>query len=397
MKTLTRIDEVRESLKTLLTKNVRVGVLGASAGSWFMANLATIPGLTKVFYEANFPHAKEATIDYLGFTPDNFVCCNTALEQAMRAYYRAYQPDGKRTIGVGATAAVATNEVHRGEHRVWVAVFSDDRASVYYAQFKKGVGEEVRSRDLLACDMLMGKAILQAIDEDVSVQLPNNVESTDFISNCLSSCRVLLATRPYFRVDGSRLTWDSLAQEVADFGVGVYPGSFRRPHFGHFGVADEFSKRYRQPVVFAIEVTPPHKEALTAADMLQRAKMLKGRNLVFTFGAPYYLDKARLFPNTKIILGADAFVELLDAKWGFSIDDLRKVFHETRTKLVVPDRLVKGVFTTLDDLNPPKDFPCERLPVRFDVSSSELMAVACPGPTNPEGAGHSSTGHFPKI
>lgn len=388
MKTLTRIDEVRDALKTLLDKNIRLGVLGASAGSGLMANLATIPGLTKILHEAHFPHAKEATSEYLGFVPENFVCLDTALEQAMRAYYRAYQPDGKRTVGVGATASVATNEVHRGDHRVWVAVFSDDQASVYYARFRKGVGEEVRSRDLLACDMLIGGAILREVGEDIDAQLPNNVEKVDFTSDLMTPCRTLLRNRPYFRADGARLTWDHLTQEVSDFGAGVYPGSFRRPHFGHLGVADEFTKRYRQPVVFAIEVNPPHKEALTAADMLKRAKLLKGHNLVFTFGAPYYLDKARLFPQTKIILGADAFVELLDAKWGFSIDDLRKVFHETGTKLVVPDRLVKGVFTTLDDLSPPKDFPCERLPVRFDVSSSELMGegteeAACPGPTTP--------------
>lgn len=370
---ITRIDELRDSLKSLLNKNVRLGVLGASAGSGFMANLATIPGLTKMFHEAHFPHSKEATSEYLGFVPDNFVCMDTAIEQAMRAYYRAYQPDGKRTIGVGATAAVATNEAHRGEHRVWVGVVTDDLISVYYARFVKGVGEEVRARDLLACDMLIGEAILQAVGEKVTVKLPSNVEFDDYCPDNGTQARILLGKRPYFRIDGQRLTWEHLTQEVADFGAGVYPGSFRLPHFGHFGVADEFTKKHRQPVVFAIEVNPPHKEALTAQDMLKRAKMLKGRNVIFTWGAPYYLDKARIFPNTKIILGADAFVSLMDLKWGISVEELQRVFNETGTKLVVPDRMVKGVFTTLDDLNPPKDFPCERLPVRFDVSSSELL------------------------
>lgn len=373
MTLITRIDEVREALKVLLTKNVRLGILGASAGSGLMANLSTIPGLTKMFHEAHFPHSKEATSEYLGFVPENFVCMDTALEQAMRAYYRAYQPDGKRTIGVGATAAVATNEVHRGEHRVWVGVVTDDLVSVYYARFTKGVGEEVRARDLLACDMLIGEAILQAVGEKVTVNLSNNVEFDDYSPDNGTQARILLGKRPYFRVDGQRLTWEHLTQEMADFGAGVYPGSYRLPHFGHFGVADEFTKRHRQPVVFAIEVNPPHKEALTVQDMLKRAKMLRGRNLIFTWGAPYYLDKARIFPNTKIILGADAFVELLDAKWGISVEELQRVFHETGTKLVVPDRMVKGVFTTLENLNPPEGFPCERLPVRFDVSSTELL------------------------
>jgi len=373
MTLITRIDGLRDALKVVLDKNVRLGILGASAGSGLMANLSTIPGLTKMFHEAHFPHSKEATSEYLGFVPDNFVCMDTAIEQAMRAYYRAYQPDGRQTIGVGATAAVATNEVHRGAHRVWVGVVTDDLVSVYYARFVKGVGEEVRSRDLLACDMLIGEAILQAVGEKVTVKLPNNVEFDDYSPDCGTQARILLGKRPYFKFDGQRLVWGDLVKEVEDFGSGVYPGSFRLPHFGHFGVADEFTKKYHQPVVFAIEVNPPHKEALTAQDMLKRAKMLKGRNVIFTWGAPYYLDKAKLFPNTKIILGADAFVSLMDLKWGISVEELQRVFHETGTKLVVPDRMVKGVFTTLDDLNPPEGFPCERLPVRFDVSSTELL------------------------
>jgi hypothetical protein len=166
-----------------------------------------------------------------------------------------------------------------------------------------------------------------------------------------------------------------MMQEFEASGVGVYPGSFTVPHFGHFGVSKAFVKQYHQPVVFAIEVSPPHKESLTSCDMLKRAKLLKGHHVIFTWGAPYYLDKARLFPNTKIILGADAFVQLLDAKWGFSTEDLQRVFQETGTKLIVPDRLVNQVFTTLDDLNPPPGFPCERLPVRFDISSTDLLTT----------------------
>jgi len=364
---------LREALKVLLTKDVRLGILGASAGSGMVAGLATIPGLTNVLHEAHFPHAKEATSDYLGFVPENFVCMDTALEQAMRAYYRAYQPDGKRTIGIGATAAIATNEIHRGEHRVWVGVFSDDLVCVYYARFKKGVGEEVRFKDLLACDMLIGKAILQAVGATDIITLPDNVEFEDCITDCNTQAKILLSKRPFFRSDGARLGWDSMMHDFEASGVGVYPGSFTVPHFGHFGVADAFTKQYHQPVVFAIEVSPPHKDLLTPWDMLKRAKLLKGRHVIFTWGAPYYLDKARLFPNTKIILGADAFVELLDAKWGFSVDALQRVFKETGTKLIVPDRLVKGVFTTLWDLRPPSNFPCERLPVRFDISSTELI------------------------
>lgn len=368
---LTKMDEVREALKVLLTSNVRIGILGASAGSGLMASLASFPDLTKVFYEAHFPHAKEATIDYLGFTPDNFVCAETALDQAMRAYYRAYQPDGKRTIGIGATAAIASSKAHRGDHRIWVGVFSENNIYLYYAKLRKGVGEGARAEDNLACDLLIASALLLTIDDFTNIKLPDNVEENHCV-DAKKEASALLAKRPYFRSDGARLTWDEMVGDLGAWGAALLPGSFDPPHFGHFGIADACTQKYHQPVVFAIDANPPHKEYLRPWDLVKRAKMLKGRNVLLTWDAPYYVHKAQLLPTFKIIMGSDSFQRMLDPKWGLTVAEHQKKFIECGTRIIVPDRVVNGKLVTLDDLNPPLGFPCERLQVRFDVSSTEL-------------------------
>jgi hypothetical protein len=379
------IDELRNALKVLLTSNVRIGILGASAGSGLMASLASISGISAAFVEAHFPHSKEATCEYLGFTPENFVCMETALEQAMRAYYRAYQPGNKRTLGIGATAAIASGTAHRGDHRVWVAAFSEDHVSVYYAKLQKGVGDEVRSRDSLACDLLIGGAILRAVGEDVDTQLPDNVEFMDFYPYPKNRTVILLEQRPYFRSDGARLTFDEMKEDlgISQFsesllpcGAIIFPGSFNPPHFGHLGIADACTSKYSMPVVFAIDSNPPHKGSfnqLEPWELIRRAKLLKGRNVLFTWNAPYYVNKAQILPYCPMIIGVDSFQRMLESRWGLTPEELNQAFRKYGTKIIVPDRInEKGELVTINDFDNTLYFPCERLQVRFDVSSTEI-------------------------
>lgn len=377
--------DLRDSLKVLLTSDVRIAILGASAGSGLMASLAGISGISAAFVEAHFPHAKEATCDYLGFTPDNFVCMETALEQAMRAYYRAYQPGNKRTLGIGTTAAIASGTAHRGDHRVWVAAFSEDHVSVYYAKLQKGVGDEVRGRDGVACDLLIGEAILRAVGGEVDVQLPDNVEGTEFYPKAKKVAVELLARRPYFRSDGSRLTWDKMKEDlgISQFsesllprGAIIFPGSFNPPHFGHLGIADTCTAKYNLPVVFAIDSNPPHKgelKQLEPWELIRRAKLLKGRNVLFTWNAPYFINKAQILPYCPMIIGVDSFQRMLEPRWGLTPEELNQAFRKYGIKIIVPDRINdKGALVTINDFENSLYLPCERLQVRFDVSSTEI-------------------------
>jgi hypothetical protein len=127
----------------------------------------------------------------------------------------------------------------------------------------------------------------------------------------------------------------------------------------------------RGPIAFNIEATPPHKDRLTAAEILKRAKMLKGYDLLVTSGAPLYLDKARLFPGVAMIVGSDTLQRLLDPHWGLEVDALIEGFRQTKTEFFVVDRVIDGRLVSLADIVNP-GLICHSIHGRWDVSSSDI-------------------------
>ena len=104
--------------------------------------------------------------------------------------------------------------------------------------------------------------------------------------------------------------------------------------------------------------------------------MLRVEPVLFTRGDPFYLDKAKQFPNTSFVIGADALKRMFDPKWGYDVKGLANKLWEMRTKFYVLGRVRDGVWID------PKEV-CESLggiwrkvfqPVagRWDISSTEV-------------------------
>ena len=372
-------ENIRNALTTLLTKNARICIVGTGAGSTFLSTLWSIPGISAVLAGATFPYAREETIDYLRFEPKGYCNERTAMALAMEAYYRAYKFDGPPAIGIGLSATVASKEIHRGSHRVWVASFSDAGAKLYYGDLVKGAGEVKRQLDGLTCDSLATAAVLETVGEPLFIDFPKDSTGALNLNNFFCSDAgdlpmELMKEHPFFSSTGTKADKFPLDSYVK-LGGAQLPGSFNPPHWGHFGIADAFTEsQHGSPVAFVIEASPPHKKAVTVLSMLQRAKLLKGRDVMFTWGTSKYLDKAKLFPGLMMILGMDSFKRMLEPEWGISVEELQQGFWEAKTALYVPDRMVDGKFTTLDDLSYMAGFPCVRLKCRFDVSSTEIRA-----------------------
>lgn len=348
----------------ILTKRARLALVCTGAGAGIQQSLWNIPGISAVLADSSFPYAPEATSDYLGFTPGQFCSEATAIDLAMAAYYRAYKPGAPPAVGVGLTASVASLKAHRGDHRAHAAYFSDTGCKVYTVILEKGVGAEQRGIDGQICDSLAERVIQDALGLPSTATL--GCAETDGAAFAQSS----FMHRPFFSKEGLRAETFPL-ERVAPFGA-VLPGTFNPPHEGHFGMASAYSQNVGGPVLFAIEATPPHKEALRTAEMLQRAKMLKGQEVLFTEGAGLYLDKARRFPGMGMILGADALVQMLDPKWGVSTDEL--VCGLSQTTLYVVDREIGGKLLQLEQVKVPVGIRCKPLRGRWDVSSSELRS-----------------------
>jgi hypothetical protein len=161
------------------------------------------------------------------------------------------------------------------------------------------------------------------------------------------------------------------------------PGAFNPPHQGHFGIAANLLDEHGKVVVFETTAEPPHKEALSVQQLLQRSKLLQGYDRIFTRKLPFYLDKVRAFPGISLALGADAMVRMLDPKWGLDIPQMLEEFYQLGTKLYVSGREVDGKFTTLKDIadslpsNQIDMFERISIPVygQWDISSSQLRIM----------------------
>jgi hypothetical protein len=338
----------------------RVFVAATGAGAGIQELLWRVPGCSSFFVGATFPYDAREIEAFLGFRPARFACEETAIDLAHAAYLHALDvatPDAM-AAGVGLTASVASNAVHRGDHRVHVAVTTATGTTGCTVVLAKGAGQEARDIDGAAANELGLDALLHA----------TKVVTDSRFQDWGERSRERLFARPYFRADGRRGLASDLPADAP-----LFPGTFNPPHEGHFAIAA--LDRGRSPAVFAVCATPPHKEALSVGDVLLRAKMLQGHDRLFTVGDALYLDKARRFPGRTFLVGADAVLRMLDERWGAQVDSMLDQFVRLGTHFRVSGRLVEGRFVSPGDViaQVPERFQAifEAVEGRWDSSSSQ--------------------------
>jgi len=331
----------------ILDKKNRVYIAASGAGAGIQKILWDVPGISSILVGAEFPYAPEATDRFLGFRPEHYCSEQTAISMAMEAYSRAYLPWAAPAIGLGLTASVASKTAHRGDHRVHVATVSDTGVWLYSMTLPKGSGTEARERDGDVCDTLGLIALLDSVHQrfEPALDLPPYTQEERSVQ-----AMTLLLEHPLFTAAGARQKSPTNGN-----GLVLFPGAFNPPHEGHRWMAKEHD------ATFHITINPPHKPALTVAEVLQRAKMLEGFPRLFTTDDPLYLDKARRFPGAKILIGVDALERMLDPKWGIDIPPLLAELRQLGIKFLVADRELDGKIQTLEMIaGAPMDI-CERI------------------------------------
>src|ERR1051326_8736126 len=95
-------------------------------GSGAVGELLRIPGGSRLLIEAQIPYDAAALATYLGFAPAQACSADTAIAMARSARARAIRmaPQHADPVGLGATAALRSEERRKGEHRFHIA-FAD--------------------------------------------------------------------------------------------------------------------------------------------------------------------------------------------------------------------------------------------------------------------------------
>lgn len=385
-----------ESLRDMGEEGPRIFIYSTGAGAGIQKKIWEVPGCSSFLVGCGFPYATSLTSKYIGFTPEKFVSQDTAIELAMAAYLQAYEP-GHKTIGVGLTASVASMSEHRGDHRIIASTFSDSKCFTFSATIKKGAGLDRRILDGNVSDTIGISLILKEafkLDNDGLLKLMISPGEQIVLNDQMLSysagdatdyAKELILSRPYYHANGSRLPANSIDTNKVVF----YPGSFNPFHFGHAGGAEAIrqtvAKKFGEcrDVVYTTVIDPPHKSALTAAEMLNRVQAMKGKNFCLTSGDPLFIDKARRNPGAWFGLGIDTLITMLNPIWGIDPEELLKELNNLQTKIFVLGRLIKDEYITLSDvinkdkysyglLKQYENNMLIQVPGRWDISSTEL-------------------------
>jgi len=357
------------------------------AGAALQELLWRVPDASKTLLESVMPYDRFALTDFIGRTPENFCSADTALWMASAAHRRARElvlrdgGDHRCAIGLGLTASVATGKPKRGEHRVHIALRTEDLIATVSAQFEKGLrtrAEEGRFCDLLALDAVLSLANIYGIP------LPSDgITSDQLVPLEAGSCQVRHERVPAIRHELLRGLLHpeggldrTMALDPATHLL--FPGSFAPLHFGHELMAMQAERMTGKKVVFAITASHPDKGRLDENELHRRAEQFRWRwPALFTEQGALYVEKAKMFPGFGFLIGVDAVIGLLDPKYYGGEpgrDAMLAEFDALGTRFYVVGREIAGRFMTLEDIAVP---PANRqlfIPVsgRWDVRSRDL-------------------------
>lgn len=355
---------------------VSIHVIATGGGAGLQQLLWEVPGSSTYLSGASFPYSAEEQEELLGFMPEHFCSEEASIDLASAAYMKAYKFGGKKPVGIGLTASVASEKIHRGEHRIFATIITEDVVRTAQFALEKDAGSAARLHDGEMCNdmgwFLMIDSLAINETEFTHPDHPYQYHDTSALA------KVRFFERPFFAANGKRL-----ANMPCNKHIALMPGAYNPLHEGHLGTAQNVMDEYGRTVVYEVTAEPPHKEGLSVQLLLQRAKLLQGYDRLFTRKEPFYLDKARAFPGIPLVLGADAMVRMLDPKWGIDLKEMFKEFRKLETKLLIAGRTIGDKFVTVDDIS--KDLRLAdphvwgyaqsvMLPIsgRFDISSTEL-------------------------
>ena len=134
----------------------RAMLVVTGGGTQALADLLAIPGASRTVLEAVVPYSEAALNEFLGASPHQAVCVETAAVLAGAAYRRAvllHDAEGP-LVGVSCTAALATDRFKKGDHRAHIGISTVEETRVYSCTLTKGARDR-QAEERVVSDLLL--------------------------------------------------------------------------------------------------------------------------------------------------------------------------------------------------------------------------------------------------
>jgi hypothetical protein len=369
-------------------------------GSGAVGELLRVPGGSRLLIEAQIPYDALALEAFLGFAPAQACSSDTAIAMARTARARAAGlvpaetaggPDlvspglvGPDLVGLGATAALVSDRPRKGEHRFHIAFANAAGVTHCTGVMAKG------RRDRAAEEDLVSRAIVLWLARACGVAAPSPRSLFDadehYAETVVAAGAAVDAIDQLLAGELDRVTVQPDGQMMlsAPRPLVLFPGSFNPMHEGHVLLARIAEELRQQPLAFEISVTNVDKPPLPGETVRHRLAQFAWKSPVELTRAPTFVEKARLFPGTTFVVGADTAERLFGAKYyggdeARMHDALEEIASSGGSFLVAVRVDAAGRIRALNDIPVPRryadlftEIPEHRF--RVDTSSSEIRA-----------------------
>ncbi len=172
--------------------------------------------------------------------------------------------------------------------------------------------------------------------------------------------------------------------------VGLLPGAFNPLHEGHRRLAEVAAGLLGGPVAFELSVLNVDKPPLTERELQRRLKEFVGCPPVWVTRAATFEAKARLFPQTAFVVGADTAARVLAARYYTESEERMRAALDAIARqgcrfLVAGRADSGGCFVEVEHLAVPAKFASlfqgiSRGLFQVDISSTRLRDRENPSP-----------------
>jgi|TARA_B100001094_G_scaffold62841_1_gene58739 hypothetical protein len=320
-------------------------IVSSGGGSNAIGTLLKVPGASNSILEAYIPYAKESLDFYLMKRPDSYCSLDTTTRMAARAYSAAKKIDQKSDIknlfGVAITASLSTNYKKKGDHRFHIAVQTRDFSKSISCVIEKGSRTREKEEELV----------------------------TEYVIALISDCCGFEFEYPsisevpeYININAEQ-GWADLMSEKIEFVPSsnnqpklIFPGAFNPMHDGHVAMSKLAEKETGQKTFFEICIQNVDKPPLSYHQIDKTISQFSSSQDWVLTKAGKFSDKAKLFPNSTFIIGADTLVRIFDERFYASRRDMLAefdIFNQNKNQFLVFGRKYQNKFIELKDVQLP--------------------------------------------
>ena len=373
----------QQLISALHASGRKAGLAITGGGSGAVGELLRVPGGSRLLIEAQVPYDALALAAFLGFAPAQACSSDTAIAMAQNVRARAagLMPAGTDLVGLGATAALVSDRPRKGEHRFHIAFAN--AANIVHCTCVMAKGR----RDRAAEEDLVSRAIVLWLARACGVAAPSPpslLDADEHYTETVVATGDMIEQLLAGELDRVTIQPDGQMTVSALRPLMLFPGSFNPMHEGHLLLARAAEELTQEPLAFEISVTNVDKPPLAGETVRQRLAQFAWKAPVELTRAPTFLDKSRLFPGTKFVIGADTAERLVAPKYyggdaGRMHEALGEIANAGGSFLVAVRIDAAGRVRALNDIPVPRrysdlftEIPEHRF--RFDTSSSEIRA-----------------------